>query len=91
MPLCSVLDTSFLKITKKGLFLAYFWGKSCGLGSLVAPRVLVVVFGWFGTKIGMIWGHFYGMNESEQPVEGLLDSNHLDHPLFAKMAIFDPK
>ena len=48
----------------------------------MAPRVLVFVFGLFGTKIGDILGHFYMMNESEQPAGGLLDLKIVRGTLF---------
>ena len=53
--------------------------------------MLVFVFGWFGTKIGDIWGHFYGMNESEQPAGGLLDLKIVMAPIFRKNGRFWPK
>ena len=48
----------------------------------MAPRVLVGVFGLFGTKIGDILGGFYGMNESDKPAGGLLDLKIVRGTLF---------
>ena len=54
----------------------------------MAPRVLVGVFGLFGTKIGDVLGGFYGMNESDKPAGGLLDLKIVRGTLFCKNGTF---